>query len=819
MSIFQKIKSFFIPKKMLFIIGISVCLFLFFPMNSLAQQNVYQKGILHHHTGNSESGGGCYSLKKTGTNTEKIKCDGTMNYWAAYNTTTCSRCGASYSGDQSGRGCWYEETETTYYTYYDLGCGLEEGACVGTLTVTQSTTDWAKSLVLTASYANTGNMTVYNPSFIWNGTQPSGSSTYGVNANGTYTLQLNADENSDTQSAVLTIDVRNIDVTAPMLKTHSIEPASAWTKDGVTVALVGAVDLQPDGSAGSGLHETPYSYDGGKSWTAESSHHYTENGTYSIFVRDRLGNNSSYTISFGNVDNAPPVIKSVEFDHTENIPLTEIVVSASDLQPDGSAGSGLHETPYSFDGGKTWSADNTFAVTQNGTVKIAVRDQLGNIVYREENIQNLDRTAPKFSYTMSTEFWTNKEVSLHLSASDVNEDGTDGSGLADTWYSLDNGKTWSGEEILVFEKNIRLAITVRDRNDNTSTVWVNIDQIDKEEPSVLLNMEILEDGLNKKVKLQAQGEDDDSGLHEEAYSWDGGNTFSDQDTKIITENGTYQVHVRDKAGNCSNAVIEVDVFPAPLPELPFFPEEEESTEVETEEETTEIETDMESEEEVTEIETDMESEVAETETGSDKEAGSEIENRKEHEAESETETIVETEAETETLTENVVKPKEKNNTELNAEVETETETEPETGIVTEITTVTLEERIENPPITSVETIEKEPLWEVMLRVLGLMLITVFVIISIFFIWSRTIAVYVKKANGRKQYMGRLWILRRDERYVVTIRDSLVEKAMTMCFCFRPSLLFVDFHKDEEIHFLFPEGVCITLTIERNMEME
>ena len=43
MSIFQKIKSFFIPKKMLFIIGISVCLFLFFPMNSLAQQNVYQK--------------------------------------------------------------------------------------------------------------------------------------------------------------------------------------------------------------------------------------------------------------------------------------------------------------------------------------------------------------------------------------------------------------------------------------------------------------------------------------------------------------------------------------------------------------------------------------------------------------------------------------------------------------------------------------------------------------------------------------------------------------------------------------------------------
>ena len=79
--------------------------------------------------------------------------------------------------------------------------------------------------------------------------------------------------------------------------------------------------------------------------------------------------------------------------------------------------------------------------------------------------------------------------------------------------------------------------------------------------------------------------------------------------------------------------------------------------------------------------------------------------------------------------------------------------------------------------------------------------------------------YVKKADGKQQYMGRRFIARRDEKYLVTIPNALVEKAMTMQFRFRPSALFVDSHHNEEMHFLFPEGVCITLTIERNMEIE
>lgn len=826
MSIFQKIKSFITPKKIVSLAAISSCLFLFYSMNSLAQQNtvVYKKDILHYHTGNSTQGGGCYSIQKTGTNTHKDYCDGTMNYWPAYDTTTCSACGASYSGDQSHRGCWHYETETTYYTYYELGCGAGDGACVGSLSVVQSTADWTKNLVLTASYQNTGSMKVSDKPYIWNGTQAGSSNTYSVNANGSYTLQLNADEASDTRSAIITIPVKNVDVTAPAIQTHTLQPASGWTKDGVLITITSATDLQPDGSAGCGLHGTPYSFDGGKTWSAQNSFCYTKNGTHTIFVRDRLDNRSTYSVSIQNIDSTPPVIEAVEFDHTKNISSTKVEVNVKDVQPDGSAGSGLHKTAYSFDGGKTWTGDNTYTVTQNGILKIAVRDQSGNIVYREVNIQNLDCIAPEISYTMSTDMWTNEAVTVYLSVSDINEDGTQGSGLAEEGYSLDGGDTWFCENELVFEENGHFTITARDRNNNISTVVVDIMNIDKKQPEVSVTMEVLDEGLGKKVKLQAEAEDEDSGIPDEAYSWDEGSTYSDQSSKIVTENGTYQVYVRDKAGNESSAVIEVDVFRKWIPEFPFIPKEEETTEEETEvelETEEETETELESEMEV-ETETELETEETETETEIEESMSkteTETTSRKELKEEPQKENQIEPKLEkkTERMEKSILQPKTKNKTKR-AEEEMEPETETQEWETEEVTVI-MEERIDEPRPMPVKEAEKNRSWETLLWFLGLLLVVVFTFVFMVLIWSRTIAVYVKKPNGRKQYMGRLWILRKDEHYIVKIPDSIMKKAMTMCFRFRPSLLFVYSHKNEEVHFWFPDGVCITLTIERNMEME
>ena len=761
MSIFQKIKSLHLPKRMLFpqsrfysfqprkiifCVIVSVGLFFFHPVSGLAQQMdggeeaadtntinteeenaiVYKREIYHQHLGNS-SGGGCYSIQRTGTRTEEISCGGSMVYWPDIDKSQCSRCGAGYYGDQSYRSCWHSETRTTSYTYYDLGCGKGTDTCLGTLTVKQSTSNWSKSLTLTAEYENTGNMVIGEKPYIWNGAEAVAENVYPVNASGTYTLQLNADAYANTQAAIITVDIRNVDVTPPVIKSHKQEPAADWTKDGVLVSITESVDLQPDGSEGCGLHAEPFSYDDGNTWTSENSYFYEENGTHSILIRDRLDNVSSYEVTFKNIDHTPPTIEALEYDDTKNIPSTQIEVTPVDLQPDGSPGCGLHEMPYSYDGGQTWTGENTYTVYKNGTYHIVVRDVLDNRRTIEETITNIDCVGPRISYTMVSDSWTNQDVSLYLAASDVNEDGSAGIGLEDTWYSLDGGHSWSNQTPLVFEENTSFTIKARDKLNNYSSVDIRIIQIDKVQPWASLTMQVEGAGPDMKVKLIASGGDDYSGIAENGFSWDRGSSYSDQSSKIVTENGLYQVYVKDKAGNSNNAVIEVDVFPAFFPILPLIPEETEEAETQTEEETEELQT--------------------------------------------------------------------------------------------EEVCVTLEERIEAPQETPVHVLERDSIWDKLLFFLFLLLGVIILALLFILLWSRTIAVYVKKADGKQQYMGRRFIARRDERYLVTIPDALVEKAMTMQFRFRPSVLFVDSHHNEEMHFLFPEGVCITLTIERNMEIE
>ena len=107
-------------------------------------------------------------------------------------------------------------------------------------------------------------------SFSWNGGAATAENTFEVTANGNYTLQLHADGNANTAAAVVNVPIRNIDVTAPTVSGHSLEPMEEWTKDGVLVTLGEIRDLQPDGTAGCGLHELPYSYDNGQTWVGEN---------------------------------------------------------------------------------------------------------------------------------------------------------------------------------------------------------------------------------------------------------------------------------------------------------------------------------------------------------------------------------------------------------------------------------------------------------------------------------------------------------------------------------------------------------------------
>ena len=99
----------------------------------------------------------------------------------------------------------------------------------------------------------------------------------------------------------------------------------------------------------------------------------TENGTYYIWVQDSAGNIVNKSMVIDKVDNTPPQIAyTINKDNLQSGYAT-IVVTAEDN------GSGLYDSPFSWDK-ITWSSENsTKTITENGRYKVYAVDNLGNI--------------------------------------------------------------------------------------------------------------------------------------------------------------------------------------------------------------------------------------------------------------------------------------------------------------------------------------------------------------------------------------------------------------------------------------------------------
>ena len=149
------------------------------------------------------------------------------------------------------------------------------------------------------------------------------------------------------------------------------------------------------------LAEIPFSWEDGyedaditeEGGRISQSRTVAENGVYTVHLMaenediDQQGLILSYEVR--NIDRTAPIIKEIIYNTEADAEKVEICVIAEDVQPDGSSGSGLHKEAYSFDGGRSWSAENTLAVTQNGTVEIAVRDACGNAVRECVEVTNI----------------------------------------------------------------------------------------------------------------------------------------------------------------------------------------------------------------------------------------------------------------------------------------------------------------------------------------------------------------------------------------------------------------------------------------------
>ncbi len=220
---------------------------------------------------------------------------------------------------------------------------------------------------------------------------------------------------------------------------------------------------------------------------------------------------------------------------------------------------GLYSEAYSWDGGSTWTTESVKKVNENGTYDVIVRDTCFNTAEGTIEVTTIDREPPictGIQYVLQNE--TNK---FGKSARIVVEAHDSGCGLDDNAYSFDGGASWQCESQKEITQNGTVSIQIRDHFSNTTSQSVTITNIDHEGPiisEVSMNPINGEGDYGKSVRIQVKASDAGVGLAPQAYSFDGGKSWSSPGTYVVNQCGVVTISVRDSLGNETKQRVEVD---------------------------------------------------------------------------------------------------------------------------------------------------------------------------------------------------------------------------------------------------------------------
>lgn len=515
----------------------------------------------HHHT---DQDGSCYT-RSSHSHTDSCYggCPGgsiihdTCDFWdhhAHWGQTgvprvRCSRCGANACPSNN-------DSDVHHKTSGVLICGKSYDyrfTCTKDTSVPECTDSSCGSYYVTCADTTPGSLTAdltanidsagagaFAVSYSWSTGETSQGIT--VDVNGTYSCEVTYQDakTGATGTATASYTVSHLDIIPPE----------------VTLSLVTAgQEVTVHISATDNVGVTGYSFDG-ISFSDQQDMTVTGNGTYTGYAIDAAGNVGSASITVGCIDNLPPEItdvkKTPEGWTCGNV---QVMVTAVDRVPEGYTGGTAVE--YSADG-QSWQSEGAFEFNDNGSYEIFVHDAAGNTVSVPISIANIERTAPEIGATQSPAGWTKDGVSLTVNA----EDGQ--SGIPEWAYKWGDGD-WNPASLYNVAENGTYTVTVRDAAGNTASYVFHVDNIDRVLPEV--ELELIEGQDGDRI-LHVQATDHESGLADMAYSFDGGITWTDNMRYEITQEGTYTVLVRDRAGNMAEAGMGAVLPPTTLPEQP-----------------------------------------------------------------------------------------------------------------------------------------------------------------------------------------------------------------------------------------------------------
>ena len=374
------------------------------------------------------------------------------------------------------------------------------------------------------------------------------SNKFTVTANGTYVISV-LDKAGNTASKSFTIS--NLDFDAPVIKSVTQSTDAPTNKD-VTLTVT-AEDV------GLGLATKAYRIDGGE-WQSSNKFTISTNGSYLIEVLDEAGNIGSYTHTVSNIDKELPEI-TISADKTE--PVNTDVVLKITATDNVEIAKVVNEAGEELEGiGTASSKSYSYTVTGNGSYTFTVYDTAGNFKKGTFKVENIDKSNPVLDkISKSTEDPINTNVVVTVTAHDV------GLGLADKPYKFDNGD-WTDVASTTITSNGTYTVQIKDKAGNVITESYEVSNLDFVAP-VISSAKVLQTRpVKESARIVVQATDEGFGLADKAYKlndgdWQTANWFD------VTDNGTYTVYVRDKAGNITSTTVEVTNIDKVKPEITY----------------------------------------------------------------------------------------------------------------------------------------------------------------------------------------------------------------------------------------------------------
>lgn len=312
------------------------------------------------------------------------------------------------------------------------------------------------------------------------------------------------------------VDVE-VDKDAPVITTSG--NATAWTKDDVTLT-VSAVDSK-DGKDGVGVA----AYNWGDGWSAVTTLKVSENKTYTVSVKDRVGNVAQESVVVDKIDKTAPKITNVKVDPDEWSNKVSYEVIAEDSE------SGVKS--YKMDDG-AWQDSNKFNVTDNKEHNFFAVDNAGNesesfaaTATKYDNkkpvVNSVDVTYGGTSVSNDSYTTSNKKYEFTVDAKD------DESGVKE--YSIDS-VTWQDSSVFSLNGGATYSFYVKDNAGNVSESFEVALKKDDDAPVISKIDSSTDQPTNSTITVKVEATDDVAGIKSykiDDGAWQTSNTFEIND--------------------------------------------------------------------------------------------------------------------------------------------------------------------------------------------------------------------------------------------------------------------------------------------------